>query len=125
MPTPPWTVESLVARSAYSILDVRLEAGARIPPHVNRDQDLVVHLVEGEVELDVDRGSERLSAGAVAAVGRGRPRRLTALTATRLLVISVPGGIDGPAAIAADASLEPDDRAALLAAAGITRLPAG
>ena len=86
MPTPPWTVESLVARSAYSILDVRLEIGARIPPHVNRDQDLVVHLVEGEVELDVDRGSERLSA---------------------------------------DASLEADDRTALLAAAGITRLPAG
>lgn len=124
-PAAPWTVESIVAGPAYSIVDVRLEAGVRIPSHVNQGEDLVVHVVEGEVELVLDRRGERLSAGAAAAVGRGRPRRLTALTGARLLLTSVPGGIEGLAGIAADVSLDADDRAALLAAAGVVRVPAG
>jgi quercetin dioxygenase-like cupin family protein len=124
-PAAPWTVESVAARPAYSVVDVRLAAGVRIPPHVNRDEDLVVHLVGGEVELVLDGDGRRLLAGAAAAIPRGRPRRLTALTDAHLLLTSVPGGIHGLAAIATDVSLDPDDRAALLAAAGVVRVPAG
>jgi quercetin dioxygenase-like cupin family protein len=118
-----WTVETLVARSRFTLLDVRLDAGVVVPPHVARDADLVVQVVEGEVEVGLDGSPARLAAGQGLWLPRGRPRRLRALIAARLLVSAVPGGAEALVGIAADVSIEPDDRAALLAAAGVVRVP--
>ena len=119
----PWTVETLVARPRYTLLDVRLDAGIAVPPHVSRGEDLVVHVVEGDVEVGLDGSATRLAAGQGLWLPRGRPRRLRALTAARLLVSAVPGGAEALATIAADASIDADDRSALLAAAGVVRVP--
>ena len=121
---PPWTVESVAARTDYSVVDVRLTAGLSIPAHVTEGEDVFVHVLEGEVELVRDGRDQRLTVGAVARIARGLPRRLTVLADARLLLTSVPGGINRLAAIAADPSLDADDRAALLAAAGVVRVPA-
>ncbi len=119
----PWSVETLIARPRYTLLDARLDAGVVVPPHVARDEDVVVHVVAGEVEVGVDGSATRLAAGQGLWLPRGRPRRLHAVTAARLLVSAVPGGAEALAAIAADDSIDGDDRAALLAAAGVVRVP--
>ena len=119
----PWTVDTLVARAAFTLLEVRLDAGCEVPPHVTRGADLVVHVVDGEVEVGLDGRSSRLGPGAGLWLPRGRPRRVRAWTAARLLVSAVPGGAEAQVAIAADASICGDDRAALLAAAGVQRVP--
>ena len=120
----PWTLENVAAGPDYSVVDVRLTAGLSIPAHVTEGEDLFVHILEGEVELVRDGRNQRLTAGTVARIARGLPRRMTVLADARLLLTSVPGGINRLTAIAADPSLDADDRAALLAAAGVVRVPA-
>ena len=119
----PWIVEVVAASPAYSLLEVTLPRGTEVPPHVNRHEDLVVQVVTGEIAVAVDGRHGVLGPGAGTHVARGRPRGLTALTDARLLVAGVPGGIEALAAVAADASIDVDDALALLAAAGVDRVP--
>ena len=127
MPTPAarrWTIEVVAATAAYFLVELRLAGGLIVPPHVARREDLVLQVVDGEIELIIDGGRERLLSGDGAPVPRGRPRRLSVLRPARLLVAGTPGGIESLAPIFSDPSVEPDDLAALLAAAGVDRVPA-
>ncbi len=124
----PWTVEVVVGRKrtagAYAVLDVRMPGGLAVPPHVNRHEDILVLVLTGAVELVLDGRWLRLEPGGHRLVPRDLPRRLSVLEDAHLLLVAVPAGLDQLEELANDASVSADDRAALLAVAGIDGVPA-
>jgi quercetin dioxygenase-like cupin family protein len=85
---------------------------------------VVLYVLEGEVEVVADRERQCLTAGQTRCLDRGVPRRLRALTRSRVLVLLAPAGLEELLAIAADPATDPDDRAALLAVGGVQAVPA-
>jgi quercetin dioxygenase-like cupin family protein len=109
---------------AYSLLEVRAPAGATLPRHVQRTDDAVLHVLDGEVELVVDGMPTLLRRGAHAVLPHGVPRQVTVRTDARMLLMGTPAGIERLATVLGDPPLGDDDVAALLAAAGVALLPA-
>lgn len=113
-------VHVVASGGACAVLDVRLAPGAGSPArrHDREDQWLIV--VQGELTLVLDGHPTRLRPGDRADVPRGVPHRITAGPAgARLLRVLVPGGYDRLVAALQDPAIGADDRAALLAAAGV------
>jgi quercetin dioxygenase-like cupin family protein len=107
---------------AYALLDVRAAAGAALAPHVAlRHEDLLL-VLEGELEVETRDGVRVLGAGEHVSLARRAPRRFRAVSDVHVLVLTVPAGLDELADLVS-ASLDSDDLAALLAAAGISLLP--
>ena len=88
------------------------------------DPDVVLHVLEGEVEVIADRERHRLTRGQTRTLDRGVPRKLSAIERSRVLVLLAPAGLEELLAVAADPATEPDDRAALLAVGGVQAVPA-
>ena len=121
------TVELLVdggqTDGGYAVLDIRLPRGLTIPRHVAGDHIAVARVLDGALEVhEDDRASAVVRDGAIT-VARGRPIAAHVLVAAHLVVILTPAATAELLATAAAPDILPDDRAALLAAAGITTLP--
>jgi len=111
-----------VTGGAYALLDVRAAAGTALAPHVALRHDDVLLVLEGELELETGEGVRVLGAGEHASLVRRTPRRFRAASDVHVLVLTVPAGLDDLADLVG-ASLDEDDLAAVLAAAGISLLP--
>ena len=108
---------------AFAVLEATLGPGAVIPNHVHRHEDVHLLPLSGAVSVVRDGQPRRLETGEHVRLQAGRPWGARALDGSRLLVLFVPAGAErlaAPLLAAPDA----DDRAALLAAAGIHVVPA-
>jgi quercetin dioxygenase-like cupin family protein len=79
------------------VLEVVAEPGGGPPPHVHRNEDEFFYVLEGDFEIV--RGDETIKAGAgtFVHVPRGVVHRFSnvAATASRILVMFTPAGIEG------------------------------
>jgi quercetin dioxygenase-like cupin family protein len=108
----------------YALVEAAVEAGVEVPAHVGHREDVVLHVLEGEIEVVADRVGQALRAGETRSLDRGVPRRLRATARSRVLVLLAPAGLEELLLIAADPATDPDDRAALLAVGGVQAVPA-
>ena len=113
------------ADGAYAVLEVRAPQGTTLPPHVTTREDGLLLLLEGRLEVVLDGERRELGPGQALSVPHDRPRRACVLEDVRLLCLSVPAGLERLAGVLAEPDLDPDDRAALLAVAGVALLPVG
>jgi len=124
--SPPFAIDVVVdaqaSDGAYALLDVRAAAGAAVPRHVGAGEEVAVHLLAGRVELRVGRETRMLRAGDHLLLPRGIPRGARVAEDARLLLLLVPAGAERLAPLLDDPPAA-DDLAALLAAAGLARLP--
>jgi hypothetical protein len=107
----------------YAVLDISLPAGFHIPRHVRREHPGAAHLLEGALELTPDDGEPVIVRPGPIRLPQCRPIAGHVLEAARLVAVVVPAGAARLIRAAVDPHALPDDRAALLAAAGITTLP--
>lgn len=117
-------VDERTSDGAYALLDVHAAPGAAVPRHVGRREEVFVHVLAGRVAVRVDRAERLLGAGDHVVLARGVPREIAVVEAARLLLVVVPAGAERLAELIGDADADADDVAALLAAAGFSRLPA-
>ena len=126
-PLPHPTIELVVdgshSNGAYAVLDIRLPRGLAIPRHVRRGHSGVAHLLDGALELREDDDPPVVIRHGLIRLAECRPIALRVLEAARLVAVLVPAAAAKLIPAAADPSVLADDRAALLAAAGITTLP--
>jgi quercetin dioxygenase-like cupin family protein len=108
----------------YALVKAAVEAGVEVPAHVGHREDVVLHVLEGEIEVVADRVGQALRAGETRSLDRGVPRKLRATARSRVLVLLAPAGLEELLLIAADPATDPDDRAALLAVGGVQAVPA-
>jgi quercetin dioxygenase-like cupin family protein len=108
---------------AYALLEVRAAAGTVLPPHVALRHDDLLVVLAGELEVETRTGISVLAAGEHVSLARRLPRRLCARTDVHVLVLTLPAGLEALADLPSLPSLDGDDLAALLAAAGISLLP--
>jgi quercetin dioxygenase-like cupin family protein len=117
-------VAGWATQGQYALVEAAVEAGVEVPAHVGHREDVVVHVLEGEIEVVADRERRQLRSGGTVTLDRGVPRRLRATERSRVLVLLAPAGLEELLAIAADPATDPDDRAALLAVGGVQAVPA-
>jgi mannose-6-phosphate isomerase-like protein (cupin superfamily) len=124
---PQITVEVVTSAAqtagAYSLMDVRVDGGMALDPHVARHEDLLLYILAGDLVVVLDGRRHALTAGDHLAVPRRVPRAVHVPGRVRLLCLARPGGSERLALRAADPSVTRDDRAALLAAADVRLLP--
>ena len=79
---------------ALSVVETRIDAGP--PLHVHDREDECFYVLDGELSVRCGGGTFDAPAGSFAFLPRGRPHRFAATTdrSARLLLISVPGGIE-------------------------------
>lgn len=116
-------VDARTSHGAYALLDVRAAAGAAMPRHVGTRERVIVQVLSGVIELTIAGEPRLLGPEDHAELPAGAPRSARVLAAARLLLLFVPGGAERLAELAAEPPLDADDVAALLAAAGFTKLP--
>lgn len=119
------SVRVVSSEGAFSLLDVRARAGLRLPPVVHRHEEATVHVDSGLVAIDLDGLRHDVGPGMRLSLPRDRPFALEVLVDARLLCVASPGGIERLAVLARDPLPDPDDVAALLAAAGVSLVPRG
>src|SRR4051812_9053372 len=117
-------VAGWATQGQYALLEAAVEAGVEVPAHVGHREDLVLHVLDGEIEVVADRERQQLRSGETRTLDRGVPRRLRATTRSRVLVLIAPAGLEELLMIVADPATDPDDRAALLAVGGVQAVPA-
>lgn len=118
------TVAGHATQGEYALVEAAVADGTEIPPHVAQLEDVVLHVLHGELELVVDRRTWTLKTGASVVLDRGVPRRLTATRPSRVLALITPAGLEQLLTVVADPATDPDDRAALLAVGGVQVVPA-
>ena len=117
-------VAGWATQGQYALVEAAVEAGVEVPAHVGHREDVVLHVLEGEIEVVADRERRQLRSGETRSLDRGVPRRLRATERSRVLVLIAPAGLEELLTIAADPATDPDDRAALLAVGGVQAVPA-
>jgi quercetin dioxygenase-like cupin family protein len=117
-------VAGWATQGQYALVEACMDAGTRIPSHVAHREDVVLHVLEGELEVVVDRSARTLSGGGSVALERGVPRRIAVTRPSRVLALIAPAGLEQLLTVVADPSTDPDDRAALLAVGGVQAVPA-
>jgi hypothetical protein len=117
-------VDGTASDGAYAVLDISLPGGLHVPRHVQRGQSAFAHLLDGAIELREDDKAPVVVRGGPIVVHDGRPVAFRVLRAARLVAVLVPAGAARLLPTAANRDVLADDRAALLAAAGIHALPA-
>ena len=95
VPLPPWTtVKAGVddTQGRFSLMENRGDGG--IPPHVHDHYDEFVYVVDGELGIDFDGTTHRLTAGMSALLPRGVTHALRNLggAPVHALQLSAPGG---------------------------------
>ncbi|MGD9573411.1 MAG: cupin domain-containing protein [Thermoleophilia bacterium] len=110
----------VVCGGDHAVLEVDAPAGAGAAEHLHEHEDLVLILVRGSLEVTVGGNTATIAPGAVARLPRGVPHRVTAGPGgARYVCVCLPGGLEEVLAAIGDPESTDDDRAALLAAAGI------
>ncbi len=109
----------------YSVIELRLRGGHDLPPHALSREDCLMLVLDGELEVKLGDQLRTLKAGEVLQLPRTLPRRVTVATSAHILLVAVPAGIEELADAIGDASMHPDDTAALLAGFGVDLLPSG
>jgi quercetin dioxygenase-like cupin family protein len=117
-------VAGWATQGQYALVEAAVEAGVEVPAHVGHREDVVLHVLEGEIEVVADRERQQLRSGETRSLDRGVPRRLRATERSRVLLLIAPAGLEELLTIAADPATDPDDRAALLAVGGVQAVPA-
>ena len=108
---------------AYSLTETLLPAGTCLPPHVFTREDVHVHVLSGRVLVALDGTARELRAGDDLPLPRNLPRAVRVAEDARLLWLARPGGIERLGFLVNDPHADPDDVAAVCAAAGVARLP--
>ncbi len=108
---------------AYSVTETLAPAGAQIPPHVATKEDLHLHVLKGTLEVALDGTAYTLTEGDHLTIPKNVPRAIKVVEDSRLVWFASPGGIERLAFIVNDPNTDPDDAAAVCAAAGVTKLP--
>ena len=108
---------------AYSVTETLAPAGSCVPPHVSTKEDLHLHVLKGRVDVALDGRAHTLRAGEHLTIPRNVPRAVCVVEDSRLVWLASPGGIEQLAFIVNDPNTDPDDAAAVCAAAGVTKLP--
>src|SRR3954466_1960930 len=124
LPTLAVPVAGSSTQGEYALVEACLPAGTELPAHVAQREDIVLRVLHGELEVTVDRRPTTLTSGECIAIDRGLPRRMRAARPTRVLALLTPGGLEQVLAVVAAPTIDPDDRAALLAVGGVRALPA-
>lgn len=117
-------VAGWATQGQYALVEACVGAGTTIPAHVAKREHVVVHLLDGELDVIVDRSPRRLTSGETVALERGVPRRLRVVKPSRVLALIAPAGLEQLLSVVADPATDPDDRAALLAVGGVQAVPA-
>jgi quercetin dioxygenase-like cupin family protein len=117
-------VAGWATQGQYALVEAAVEAGVEVPAHVGHREDVVLHVLEGEIEVVAGRERQQLRPGETRSLDRGVPRRLRATERSRVLLLIAPAGLEELLTIAADPGTDPDDRAALLAVGGVQSVPA-
>jgi hypothetical protein len=123
-PTVELVEDGTRSNGAYAVLDIQLPGGLNIPRHVWRGHTCVAQLLDGALELSPDDEPPLVVRRGLIRLAECRPVAVHVLEAARLVAVLAPAGAAKLIPAAADPLVLPDDRAALLAAAGITALPA-
>lgn len=89
-------VPSKATAGLYTICEVELEGDRAVPRHSHSYEDLFLYVVEGEFEVETERGNVRASIGASLSVPRQSPYSLRVVSGEpgKLLVFAQPGGLD-------------------------------
>ena len=127
--TDPVTHARLVAGldpdDGYAVVELRAPAGASLPPHTCAHESGTLLVLSGRLEVVLGTRRHLLGPGDLLALPRQSPRRMLVVADVRLLCVSVPAGLERLVDLIGPAAPGPDDRAALLAAAGVALLPPG
>lgn len=105
---------------ACAAFDVRVPAGAGLPPHVRRDHDAALLVLAGRVVVVCGHGRTELTTGGTMSLPRGAACRVDATEDARMLVFALPAAFED----LVDGATDTDDLMALLSVAGISLLPA-
>src|SRR3954463_5180024 len=108
LPTLAVPVAGSATLGEYALVEAWLPAGTEIPAHVAQREDILVHVLHGELELTLDRRPLTLIEGGHAWLPRGVPRKLATTRPTRVLALFTPGGLEQVLAVVADPTIDPD-----------------
>jgi quercetin dioxygenase-like cupin family protein len=108
---------------AYALMEIQVDGGMALDPHVARQEDLLLYVVAGDLVVVLDGTRHALTAGDHLALPRRVPRAVHVPERARVLCLVRPGRAERLAVCVADPSVTRDDRAALLAAADVQLLP--
>jgi quercetin dioxygenase-like cupin family protein len=116
-------VAGWATQGQYALVEACVPAGTEIPAHVAQGEDVVLHVLEGALEVVVDGTATSVGTGGSVTLERGVPRRITVDAPSRVLALIAPAGLEQLLSVVADPSTDPDDRAALLAVGGVQAVP--
>lgn len=100
LPHIPLTLRVSARQSggAFEVYESRRPDGPVVappPPHVHREHDELFYVLAGRFRFVLGEGSEDVEAGALVVVPRGTRHGFTPEPGSRLLVITVPAGLEG------------------------------
>ena len=72
-------VAGYATHGQYALVEACVAAGTEIPAHVAHKEDVVLHVLHGELAVSVDRAEQTVSDGGSVALPRGVPRRIAAV----------------------------------------------
>ena len=107
----------------YSLFDAEVRQGAALPPHVRAHHHVSLLVLAGDVEVACGETRHRLVARDAIGLPEDVPCRISALTDAHVLCLTIPAGLEALADLVSDLTVDFDDVAALLSAAGIRMLP--
>jgi hypothetical protein len=122
-PTVEIVVDGSRSDGSYAVLDIWLPADLVIGRHLLHGPIGIVQLLDGALELRTDDAPAVVARPGLVPLPECRPITIRVLEAARLVAVLVPAGAAKLLPAVANPLALPDDRAALLAAAGIRTLP--
>lgn len=92
------TLSALDTRGAFSVVDSTSPAGTAMPGHVHAEEDEIVIVLSGEVEIRLGERLIRRAAGTSAFIPRGTEHAVRALSQARTIAILTRQSLESPAA---------------------------
>ncbi|MCW4115525.1 cupin domain-containing protein [Aurantimonas sp. MSK8Z-1] len=91
------TLPNAETGGAIGMFEARVPSGDGPPVHVHRNEDEVIHVIEGEYEFWLDGQTFEAGAGASVFLPRGVPHsfRVVGREAGRTVTVCTPGGFEG------------------------------
>ena len=87
-------VAGYATHGQYALVEACVAAGTEIPAHVAHQEDVVLHVLHGELAVSVDRVEQTVIGGGSVALPRGVPRRIAATRPSRVLALIAPAGLE-------------------------------
>ncbi|MEM7535541.1 MAG: cupin domain-containing protein [Chloroflexota bacterium] len=88
--------KSIDTDGAFAVIEIVTEPGESVATHVHQNEDELVYLIEGEIEVTLGDQQMKAGAGVLALLPRGIPHGFTNIGSdpSRLLVTILPGNFD-------------------------------